>query len=328
MPPTMSKLRSSLVALGMALALLTSAAPGVLAESMSDDEFEQRLSQLQDRAEEAFEHYEVGDTEEALEDARAVREAFAFESEGSSALEQAIKEASAVSIGDRVKAEADRFVGAIESGHSVEEVREIKADLVPSLNRLVLVSQGKHAPASQRELKTDEAIDEAHNQVLDAVDRAVQLYADGDQDEAKQAAKDAFFTYETNGMGPDTSVVDEPLENEVENRIQNFNASSDELGLVGLIGEGASLEEVREQADRIRAGLEENVDLLKATKPPRDIGDANGDGQVTIVDALVTAQASLGIRSEASTMDANQDGTVTIVDALLISQAALGIRSL
>lgn len=302
--------------------------PGTAQESLSDEAFEQRLSEMQAAVDEAFEHYKAGETEAALEDARAVRDRFAFEKDGSSPLERKIKAISAVSIGDRVKALSARYVSAIESGAPTEEVREIKTELSPSLNRLVLVSQGQHAPASQRELKTDAAIDEAAQAVLDQVDEAVRLYEQGETKAAKQMATEAFFTYETNGMGPDTTVVDEPLENEVENLIKNFNDSQANPGLVGLIEAGAPLGEVQAHADEIREGLERNVEVLKATKPPRDLGDANEDGSVTIVDALLTAQASLGIRSKTDTMDANQDGAVTIVDALLIAQAALGIRTL
>lgn len=313
----------------LALALLVSAA-GPTAAELSDDAFEQRLSEMQARADEALTHYEAGETEQALEDARFVRDQFSFEGTGSSELEDKIKAVSAVSIGDRVKAEASRFAAAIEAGEPVDEVRSIHDDLSPSLNRLVLVSQGKHAPASERTLKTDEAIESAAQEVRDLVDEAVRLYEQGDTKQAQKTADEAFFTFETNGLGPDTSTVDDPLENEVENLIRNFDRSSPNasLGLAGLIETNASLEEVQAQADRIHEGIDQIVEVLEATKPPRDIGDANQDGKVTIVDALLTAQASLGIRSTHSTMDANQDGSVSIVDALLISQAALGIRSL
>jgi len=53
-------------------------------------------------------------------------------------------------------------------------------------------------------------------------------------------------------------------------------------------------------------------------------GDVNGDGQVTVVDALFIAQYTVGIRtltfSQLATADVNNDGQVTVADALFIAQ--------
>jgi hypothetical protein len=207
-------------------------------------------------------------------------------------------------------------------------VQAIADEFVPSLNRLVLINKGEHTPASQRELKTDEAIQAAADEVLAKVNEAVTLYEQGQASEAEQAADEAFFTFETNGLGPDVALVDKPLENEIENRIRSFNENAtDEPALADLIAEGAPLEEVQATADAIEEGVDQIVELLEATKPPASLGDANGDSEVTIVDALQVAQAALGLRASDATMDANQDGAVTIVDALVIAQAALGVRS-
>ncbi len=57
-------------------------------------------------------------------------------------------------------------------------------------------------------------------------------------------------------------------------------------------------------------------------------GDANGDGNVTIVDALVVAQAYVGLNPSpyiAANADANCSGSVDIVDALLIAQYYVGL---
>lgn len=315
----------------VAAALLVASAglpAGVADQAMSDEAFEERLTELQERSRDALDHYEAGDAEAALEEARRVEQAFAFEQGNTSTLERKIKQASAVAIGEQVKAQASRLASAIEAGEPVDEVRTLQEELEPKLNRLVLVSQGKHAPASQRELKSDEAIDAAADEVTSLVDEAVALYEDGQADQAQRVAEDAFFVFESNGLGPDSSVVDEGLENDVENDIKNFQGDAGEPGLADLIAEGANVTQVRSQAETIDAGIDQIVELLKATKPPTDVGDANSDGDVTIVDALLTAQASLGIRTDEPTMDANQDGSVSIVDALLIAQASLGIRTL
>ena len=317
-----------LVPVALAALLVTTSLPAHAQDRLSEEELADRLDELQQRSQQALEAYENGDQQAALDHAEAIRGVFTFDDGEASAIETTIKEISAVSIGEQVKAEASQLASAIEAGDPVEDVREIQRELEPKFNRIVLVSQGEHAPASQRELKTDEAIEEAAQAVRDRVDDAGQLYAEGEQTRAQQTAEDAFFVFESNGLGPDTTIVDEALENEVEHAIKNFQGESGDPGLADLVEQGAPQDEVQAQADEIHDGLDQVVELLKATKPPADLGDANQDGDVTIVDALLTAQAALGIDQEQTTMDANQDGAVTIVDALLISQAALGITEL
>lgn len=60
-------------------------------------------------------------------------------------------------------------------------------------------------------------------------------------------------------------------------------------------------------------------------------GDVNGDGKVTITDALFVAQYSAGLRTLTSTQleaaDVNCDGKVTITDALFIAQYTAGLRT-
>lgn len=315
-----------------AASLLLAAAPSAAAQDdLTQEEFEAALSTMQDEARAAVDAYERGDREAALAHARNVTARFNFEGGGASPLERAIKDASAASIGDRVKALSSRLETAIASNASVERVREVGDDLVPSLNRLVLVAKGKATPASRRQLRTPEAIQEARVEVMEQVNRSVSLYEQGRAGEAYNQSREAFFTYETNGLGPDTTAAgDDALENRAENLIVNFNASTadSDPGLAGLIQEGAPIEDVREQRDEIQATMAEVAELLEATLPPVSLGDANEDGEVTVVDALLVAQAALGIRPTTASMDANQDGDVSIVDALLVSQAALGIRDI
>lgn len=317
----------------LAIVVLVAAVPPGAAQesSMSQQAFESTLASMQEHVEEAADRYEAGDRTAALEAARSVEGHFTYNGSGASPLERKIKEESALAIGDRVKANAARLVSAIEQRRSAEEVREIADSLAPSLNRLVLVAQGKTVAASQRSLRSPEAIDDAVADVTAHVDEALRLYGqEEDRDAALEAAKEAFFTFETNGLGPDTSTVDDDLENEAENLIVNFDEATAETnpGLSQLIERDAPLDDLEAQADRIARALGEVADLLKATLPPVNLGDANGDGGVTIVDALLVAQAALGIRQDAPEMDANQDGRVSIVDALYVAQAALGIRNL
>ena len=57
--------------------------------------------------------------------------------------------------------------------------------------------------------------------------------------------------------------------------------------------------------------------------PPTEVGDANGDGSINIIDALITAQYYVGIpgiQINLTAADVNCDGVVNIIDALLIAQ--------
>ena len=55
-------------------------------------------------------------------------------------------------------------------------------------------------------------------------------------------------------------------------------------------------------------------------------GDADGDGEVTYLDAMLALQAAVGL-TEASldACDADGDGTITYLDAMLILPAAVGL---
>jgi hypothetical protein len=58
-------------------------------------------------------------------------------------------------------------------------------------------------------------------------------------------------------------------------------------------------------------------------------GDVNGDGTVTMLDALLAARAAVGIttltESAFVAADVNHDGTITMLDVLLIARIAVGI---
>jgi len=61
-----------------------------------------------------------------------------------------------------------------------------------------------------------------------------------------------------------------------------------------------------------------------------ELGDVNGDGRVTIVDALLVARYSVNlmvINFHADKADVNCDGAVTIVDALLIARKSVGLTT-
>ena len=68
--------------------------------------------------------------------------------------------------------------------------------------------------------------------------------------------------------------------------------------------------------------------LFTSAAEPANTGDANSDGVVDIVDALLVAQNYVGLNPAGfnqSYGDVNCNGTVDIVDALLISQFYVGL---
>jgi beta-glucanase (GH16 family) len=57
-------------------------------------------------------------------------------------------------------------------------------------------------------------------------------------------------------------------------------------------------------------------------------GDVNGDGHITIIDALMTAQFYVGLNPQGfnqAVADVSNDGQITIVDALMIAQYYVGL---
>jgi aryl-phospho-beta-D-glucosidase BglC (GH1 family) len=67
---------------------------------------------------------------------------------------------------------------------------------------------------------------------------------------------------------------------------------------------------------------------VTATPTPSTKGDVNGDSTVTIVDALMIAQYTVGLNPSpfnAANADVNCDGSITIVDALIVAQRYVGL---
>lgn len=78
------------------------------------------------------------------------------------------------------------------------------------------------------------------------------------------------------------------------------------------------------------AALQELIDELKPDAPKK--GDLNGDGEVTIADALQALRYSVGLDNAADLTaeqiavgDMNADGKITAVDALMILRMAVGL---
>lgn len=117
---------------------------------------------------------------------------------------------------------------------------------------------------------------------------------------------------------------------------QVFNTSSyipqtiivDRYGVVRdhAVG-GFSEEELREFIE----GWYETLLDEELGEPEIPLGDANGDGNVDAIDALLVLRFSMGIIQELPfefAADANNDGNVDTIDALLILRAAMGLVTL
>lgn len=76
-------------------------------------------------------------------------------------------------------------------------------------------------------------------------------------------------------------------------------------------------------SDLLKTAEEQYNSLASAGKP----GDADGDGEITVTDALLTLQGSVGkitLSPEAQgRADVDGDGKITVTDALLILQRAV-----
>jgi hypothetical protein len=70
------------------------------------------------------------------------------------------------------------------------------------------------------------------------------------------------------------------------------------------------------------------TDPPQPTDPPDNLGDVNNDGQITIVDALMTAQYYVGLNPagfNAANANVNCDSSISIIDALIIAQYYVGL---
>lgn len=327
----------------LALAILLLAAPLAAlpaAGSLNQSAFEAELRGMQGEVDDLLGLYpQAVNAQGAVVDAQkhneskalaaSLRARFTYDGSRASDLEEAIAAASAAAIGDKVKAYTANLSALVEAHAPPAQVQASADQLSPNLNRLVIVAQGKSVPVSQRDLRTAHAVDAAIAEVRALVDKAVDNYKAGLFAEAKRKAADAFFTFETNGVGPDLQTVNPEFENDVENAIQNFNAATQATrpGLVQLIDARASLSAVEAKQREIHEGLDASAALLKNSIPARNLGDANNNGRIDIADALFVLQAALGIRpGDPAVMDVDGNGRIQVIDALRVFQVALGIR--
>ena len=306
---------------------------------LSSDEIVQRLETVKDKVQRIGELYpeavaeaggEVLDQDafdEALQLAEEARAAFGQQE--NTELFEAIQARSPV-VAESLKARVSQLVTTILEQRPVDALEELVGKLIPDLNRAVIVAQSEVFPGDERQLKSETAIREATQAVIELVDQAVDQYAQGNVERAAGLANDAFFEFESNGLGPDSTLIDEALENEVEGDISAFGpGASEDPGLEQLIRQEVPVERVREQREVILDGLRKIEELLIVTLPESRLGDVNGDGNLTITDALFIAQGSLGLREvDPAVADANCDGRITITDALFVAQASLDLREL
>ncbi len=327
------------------IGLLVGAPVGIAQEDgddgpdLSSDEMVEQLESVKAKVERIGELYPEAVAEEGGEvlDQDALDEALqlaeearaAFGQEQNTELFEAIQARSPV-VAESLKARVSQLVTAILEQRPVDAIEELVEKLIPDLNRAVIVAQSEVFPGDERQLKTETAIRDATRAVIELVDQSVEQYAQGNVERAASLANDAFFEFESNGLGPDSALIDEALENEVEADISAFGSGAEEdPGLEQLIRREVPVERVRQQREVIIDGLRKIEELLIATLPDVRLGDVNGDGNLTITDALFIAQGSLGLREvDPAAADANCDGRITITDALFVAQASLDVREL
>ena len=99
----------------------------------------------------------------------------------------------------------------------------------------------------------------------------------------------------------------------------------------GVRGRGCACGEVEMEAIPV---IDHTYDNGKCTGCGHEIqviipGDADGDGEVTYLDAMLTLQAAVGLTTlDVNVADADDDGAITYLDAMLILQAAVGLITL
>ncbi len=233
-------------------------------------------------------------------------------------------------IADVLKAQASQLATAVLEPRPAPDVQRMIRELLPDLNRSVIVAKQKVYPRGERTLQNPEAIRSASQEVLSMLERSIQAFNRGNTEEAARLANETFFVFESNGMGPDSSLLDETLENAVESDISNFGPGKEkDPGLEQLIRQGVTPERIQRQRDQIVDGVKQIRELLITTLPSSKPGDVNGDDRLSVTDALLIAQASIGMRSlETRSADVNCDNSITITDALLVAQASLNMRQL
>ena len=101
--------------------------------------------------------------------------------------------------------------------------------------------------------------------------------------------------------------------------------------LCNVVGnEGSSCSLVIEEIAANSANDYEPLSLLTrdgiflVTDSQESIGDCNGDGKLTAVDALCALQMAVGKRTEDLSLDMNSDGKVSSLDARTILKIAVG----
>ncbi len=99
-------------------------------------------------------------------------------------------------------------------------------------------------------------------------------------------------------------------------------------GTYTLIAEAAGYEKFETQVTPIRGGsITQNIPMTLATVAP---GDMNGDGAISLADAVLALQMeagdlgfSLDVHKQA---DVNRDGRIGVEEALYVLQEASGLR--
>ena len=97
--------------------------------------------------------------------------------------------------------------------------------------------------------------------------------------------------------------------------------------IIGAEGSSSALDIVEVLANRVvdfaDVSIPANDGIFTVTGAEESTGDCDGDGKMSVVDALCALQMSVGNIAEDMVMDINSDGKVTALDAMRILKLAL-----
>jgi len=235
---------------------------------------------------------------------------------------------------DRV--EILKALGVLDaSGQGTERLEAVKIAKVARLTkeefqeqraRMQSVCANCHSPsyAAAQLQASDEVLREADALMAEAIRTVRGLYADGllKVPPTWKYAPDLLQFYEAK-----SSIEQELYVMFLEYRMRTFqgafHANPDYMHWYGWAAMKRSLQEIKDEAARIRA------EQKPEPSPPLIAGDVSGDGAVTVADAAIALQAAVGLRQlsekQLAAADINKDGQISITDAIAILKIALKI---
>ena len=144
---------------------------------------------------------------------------------------------------------------------------------------------------------------------------------------AKATTTKAYLTVNgTVGNRPKVELGDDPEKTghyEMTFTVHNFGSNEQQYTIepTVLLNDFAQLGTIGEEPVLVYYGGTMNITLGEEGEVLA--GDANGDGRISIADAILIARMALGLIAKDMNCDLNEDGDITIADAILAARIAL-----